>query len=395
MLAFWRNVLYNRKMEENAKEVNAEMTAYQRHGRWKVSTVVFLVLAGAAIAAQSRLLFSLTLVLLPLFAVRCVPLRGLHWGSIVTKLLFTGVFVLAFCLMPKLASPAILVWLIGCAGMFLFHEHWLRGYRMGLYWALCCFAATIALAIPLIQRYQVYGDFFEGLSYDLLRIIMPDRARAQILASAYTAGLASLDAKRAIALENLAKLTNGNVLPWLSSDVLQQLEWSFRATIELTLHTALPDLLVKSTILFSSAMLYLWGISANMPALPNFSRWYLPTQAGRALGILLLLSAVQLFAETETVAMAASMAGCTAFWLFTIQGASAYSYALKSTHVRAREARLPEAASAKDWHRRAAVVLTLLFLPMIPFFLGVVDQIRDPRSLRKDRRHQDEDLHDF
>ena len=77
-------------------------------------------------------------------------------------------------------------------------------------------AAVVALLIMLLQRYQAYGDLYEGLSYDILRVMMNARTRPQVLYSAYVSGLAALDAKRTAALESLAALTGGNVLPSIS-----------------------------------------------------------------------------------------------------------------------------------------------------------------------------------
>lgn len=166
-------------------------------------------------------------------------------------LLVIGAFSSLLLLLPKLLIPSACVWLFGGALMLFLPPGAFRKSRMAMYWAVICFAAVVALLMMLLQRYQAYGDLYEGLSYDILRVIMNARTRPQVLYSAYVSGLAALDAKRTAALESLAALTGGNVLPWLSEDVLQQLEWSLRATIERTLPSIMPDLLVKGIMAFS------------------------------------------------------------------------------------------------------------------------------------------------
>ena len=160
-------------------------------------------------------------------------------------LLVIGAFSSLLLLLPKLLIPSACVWLFGGALMLFLPPGAFRKSRMAMYWAVICFVAVVALLIMLLQRYQAYGDLYEGLSYDILRVMMNARTRPQVLYSAYVSRLAALDAKRTAALESLAALTGGNVLPWLSEDVLQQLEWSLRATIERTLPSIMPDLLVK------------------------------------------------------------------------------------------------------------------------------------------------------
>ena len=243
-------------------------------------------------------------------------------------------------------------------------------------------AAVVALLIMLLQRYQAYGDLYEGLSYDILRVMMNARTRPQVLYSAYVSGLAALDAKRTAALESLAALTGGNVLPWLSEDVLQQLEWSLRATIERTLPSIMPDLLVKGIMAFSLGMLLCWRKFPDAADTPTTDRWFMPTPLGISMAVLLLLSAAQLFTTNATVALAASLLGSVAFWSFAVQGVSAQNFAM----IR---------AGATRGHRWFLTILMVLFVPILPMFAGCVDQIRDPRGLRDDRHRKDDDFSDF
>lgn len=257
-----------------------------------------------------------------------------------------------------------------------------RKSRMAMYWAVICFAAVVALLIMLLQRYQAYGDLYEGLSYDILRVMMNERTRPQVLYSAYVSGLAALDAKRTAALESLAALTGGNVLPWLSEDVLQQLEWSLRATIERTLPSIMPDLLVKGIMAFSLGMLLCWRKFPDAEDTPTTDCWFMPTPLGISMAVLLLLSAAQLFTTNATVALAASLLGSVAFWSFAVQGVSAQNFAM----IR---------AGATRGRRWFLSILMVLFVPILPMFVGCVDQIRDPRGLRDDRHRKDDDFSDF
>ena len=297
-------------------------------------------------------------------------------------LLVIGAFSSLLLLLPKLLIPSVCVWLFGGALMLFLPPGAFRKSRMAMYWAVICFAAVVALLMMLLERYQAYGDLYEGLSYDILRVMMNARTRPQVLYSAYVSGLAGLDAKRTAALESLAALTGRNVLPWLSEDVLQQLEWSLRATIEVTLPSIVPDLLVKGIMAFSLGMLLCWRKFPDAEDTPSADRWFMPTPLGISMAVLLLISAAQLFTTNATVALAASLLGSVAFWSFAVQGVSAQNFAM----IR---------AGATRGHRWFLSILMVLFVPILPMFAGCVDQIRDPRELRSDRHQKDDDFPDF
>ena len=105
-------------------------------------------------------------------------------------LLVIGAFSSLLLLLPKLLIPSACVWLFGGALMLFLPPGAFRKSRMAMYWAVICFAAVVALLIMLLQRYQAYGDLYEGLSYDILRVMMNARTRPQVLYSAYEIGRA-------------------------------------------------------------------------------------------------------------------------------------------------------------------------------------------------------------
>ena len=94
-------------------------------------------------------------------------------------LLVIGAFSSLLLLLPKLLIPSACVWLFGGALMLFLPPGAFRKSRMAMYWAVICFAAVVALLIMLLQRYQAYGDLYEGLSYDILRVMMNARTAAK------------------------------------------------------------------------------------------------------------------------------------------------------------------------------------------------------------------------
>ena len=168
----------------------------------------------------------------------------------------------------------------------------------------------------------------------------------------------------------------------IEQDVLQQLEWSLRATIEITLPSIMPDLLVKGIMAFSLGMLLCWRKFPDAEDTPTTDRWFMPTPLGISMAVLLLLSAAQLFTTNATVALAASLLGSVAFWSFAVQGVSAQNFAMLR-------------AGATRGRRWFLTILMVLFVPILPMFAGCVDQIRDPRGLRDDRHRKDDDFSDF
>lgn len=95
-------------------------------------------------------------------------------------LLVIGAFSSLLLLLPKLLIPSACVWLFGGALMLFLPPGAFRKSRMAMYWAVICFVAVVALLIMLLQRYQAYGDLYEGLSYDILRVMMNARTRPQV-----------------------------------------------------------------------------------------------------------------------------------------------------------------------------------------------------------------------
>lgn len=80
-------------------------------------------------------------------------------------LLVIGAFSSLLLLLPRLLIPSACVWLFGGALMLFLPPGAFRKSRMAMYWAVICFAAVVALLMMLLQRYQAYGDLYEGLSY--------------------------------------------------------------------------------------------------------------------------------------------------------------------------------------------------------------------------------------
>ncbi len=269
--------------------------------------------------------------------------------------------------LPMVLRIPMAVWVVGCAAVLWIPRTWLNELRAAFYWAAVSLMTVMLLICMADGYYQ--GDIFGGLSADLVKWMTPENSRASVLYQAYRSGMAGLDNRRTAALNLLSLTTNGNWLPWLTEDVLQQLEWSLQRTLELLLPTQLPDLLVKGIMLLSLGMLLFRRRLEGEKTAPPLEKWYMPTSLGRSMGVLLLLSVVQYMTADLTVMMSAQMLGCCAFWAFAVQGLAVMRFAMQKEEMGQKKQIL-------------MLLMMLLVLPIVALATGVLDQLKDIRQLR-------------
>lgn len=269
--------------------------------------------------------------------------------------------------LPLVLRIPMAVWVVGCAAVLWIPQTWLNELRAAFYWASMSLMTVMLLICMADGHYQ--GDIFSGLAEDLVKWMTPEGSRASVLYQAYRTGLAGLDSRRKAALTLLSLSTNGNWLPWLTEDVLQQLEWSLQRTLELLLPTQLPDLLVKGIMLLSMGMLLFRRRMEGEKTAPPLEKWYMPTSLGRSMGVLLLFSVVQYMTDDLTVMMSAQMLGCCAFWAFAVQGLAVMRFVMQKEEMGQRKQIL-------------MLLLMLLVLPIVALATGVLDQLKDIRQLR-------------
>lgn len=361
----------------------AAMLAARQRKTGFLHTAAAIVLSGVIAATKSTFLAGVMLALMPFVTAGSVSRdffvlgdepskRGWLWPM---KALLCIPFALCLFLLPKLFLPAGCVWLLGSAVSLFLPERALAGKRTAMYWAAVCAAAIAAMLVMLLERYRAYGDMYEGLSHDIMSLYMNDLTRPQLLYNAYLSGLASLDSERALTLTAWIKLTG--LVSLIPEDILSQLESSFRTTIELALPSVVPDLMVKGTMTFALIMTLIRQKKETTPSIPPATAWYMPTGFGIGMGVFLVLSAIQYMTDNDTVAMMTSMMGSVAFWAFAIQGVAMNSAILKKMNT-------------SRTRRKVIAVITVLFIPIIAVLWGIMDQLRDPRGLRKDMRNEDE-----
>lgn len=284
--------------------------------------------------------------------------------------------------LPMVLRIPMAVWVVGCAAVLWIPRTWLNELRAAFYWAAVSLMTVMLLICMADGYYQ--GDIFGGLSADLVKWMTPENSRASVLYQAYRSGMAGLDNRRTAALNLLSLTTNGNWLPWLTEDVLQQLEWSFQCTLELLLPTQLPDLLVKGVLLLALGMILFRRKLEGEKTAPALENWYMPVHLGIMMGVLLLGSGVQYLTDNLIVMMSAQMLGCCAFWAFAVQGMALMWFSMKKADAKRK--------------KRILILLLLVMIPIIPMFNGVVDQLQDPRHLRPemwDDGGNDDDDDDF
>lgn len=281
--------------------------------------------------------------------------------------------------LPTVLRIPMIVWLVGCAAVLWIPQTWLNELRTAFYWATVSLVTVMLLICMADGYYQ--GDIFSGLAADLVKWMTPEGSRASVLYQAYRTGLAGLDSRRKAALTLLSLSTNGNWLPWLTEDVLQQLEWSFQRTLELLLPTQLPDLLVKGIMLLSLGMLLFRRRLEDEKTAPPLEKWHMPTALGRSMGVLLLLSVVQYMTSDLTVMMSAQMLGCCAFWAFAVQGLAVMRFVMQKEEMGQKKQLL-------------MLLLTLLILPIVALATGMLDQLKDIRQLRPEMWDDGDDRDD-
>jgi len=301
------------------------------------------------------------------------------------------------------ALPADLFWLplvwmaAGLAGTLLpakaYTERIVR-------WSALAVIMLLTVLTALTLRYP--GETAEGIAQEMIDTIQASENRAAILASAYDAGLATLEdesllspfgeilPKHVALTENQLRTLLAGLSPLMNRAAIQlqlygmmqpaaapviperaanELLYSLQTTLEALLRTQMPKMAV-SYVAFTTVLCALlpdeWrrrrGIGDPKDYLPNPEAWKLP-KATATLAAIMYLPGLMLFLTTDrTMRYLFTLISSTAAWAFMYQGAGLLAYWLKKRPY-TRAVRLG-----------SAFAMALIF-PQALEILGMLDQI--------------------
>lgn len=325
-------------------------------------------------------LVAVLLLLLPAL-VSAAEAAGEKWGCLM------GVACLTLWTMPVMPEslalpgwllPAAAVWLASPALYALLADR-LKGNQHFLWWGMTCLVTVMAALIAAMLRYD--GLITDGLAASACQAIdaLPVLQKPQVLVMLFQSGLARLDSEMASYLTAGIKLAG---VLGVSPEIQQQLLWSFRTTLEKALPALLPEILVQWGMLTTLlSALVRDAIRHSLTAkreLPPFTRWHMPTQLGRMAMVLLMLGIVQLLTANAAVAQTAVMCRTLGYWALAVQGAACMVATMKKSYV-------------SSVRCGVMVALGVLIVPFVLLLIGVYDQFADPRGLREDMKHSDDD----
>ena len=232
-------------------------------------------------------------------------------------------------------------------------------------WGAMCAVAWMGLFVILLRIFN--GQVVGGLAQTAVDWVAASPDGNTILLNAYSMGLARLEGTEALAVRFLSVLT---------ADTRMQLLWSLRVSLEETLPQMLCDAVVYHTaltvllcVLFPDWRRRKSGVKGE---LPTMDRWYIPR--GYGLGIC-CLAAGWLFAYMSDggIDMYFGLLCVGVFkTAFLLQGVCFLIWMEKRAGIRSMMRNI--------W----AIVLSLL-APIVPIFMGLIDQRRDTRHLRPDK----------
>lgn len=347
----------------------------------KLSAVLSAMVLGAVFPHVLGQWYTVVLLLaLPLVTAAVCAMKERAAGLV-------GIGCLALWVLPvmpeSLAIPswllvAAVLWLALNAAALLLSDQ-LSGKRLLIYWGYASLMTVITALVTAMYRYD--GLVTDGLAASICARIdaLPVLQKPQVLVMLYQSGLARLDTETARLLAAGVKVAG---VLGVSPEIQQQLLWSFRTTLEKSLPALLPELLVQWGLLMTllsglvKDSLLRWRTGKGQ--LPPFYEWHMPTPLGRMALVLMLLGAIQLFTGNAALAQMAIMCRTLGYWAFAVQGAALLCHGQREH-------------GASNVRCGVLAAIALLLVPFVLMLIGLYDQFRDPRGLREDMQHDEDD----
>lgn len=308
-------------------------------------------LAGAAVM----------LLLLPL-ASECFHAQN---DSATPSLMAVGCATACWQIMPEAAKIAVAVWCFCTLGLV-----WLpvkNAVNRGFAWAAVCALTAATLGGCLAAHYG--GPVSGGLAVDLANVVGSSAKAPSILLNAYQYGYARLEGK----LAKMPALYAGDQIV-MQPEVFQQLMFSIRTTLEETMASLLPELVVywlaATAVLCSAIPDWLRSRSAGWSDLPRFENWHIGRGWGLAIGLMALGYGVPYLTGATVAVSFGRMCGAAFCAAYGLQGMAVMWAAAKLTH------RSPKGQLV--W-----MIVIMIIFPLAFVIYGAADQVMDMRHLRR------------
>ena len=266
-------------------------------------------------------------------------------------------------IMPRDAFALALVW--GACGMGLLFAKPQDAFKRSLIWTGIS-AGVLCLALWELGRCYPQG-IFQGLAERITDWIDSQPDAQSILYRCYQMGYSRLE-------NGVAPAVNLFGLMLMSREVYQQLLYSLRFTLEVTLQVLAPQAIgawLLLTLMLTTALPDLIRRKQGRKGvLPPFGEWSMTTWARRNLNAMAIVYLLSLLAENPVITLVGSLAASVFEYGYMIFGLAV----LEGVGKRMGTARFV---------RRLWMVGCVLFAPFVLILLGMVDRVFDLRKLRR------------
>ncbi|MDD4080017.1 MAG: DUF2232 domain-containing protein [Eubacteriales bacterium] len=173
-------------------------------------------------------------------------------------------------------------------------------------------------------------------------------------------------------------IENGNgwtFTPQVLEEFYKQLAYRIETLLQSLFHGMLTSLGIYIAAIGSYAALRL-GKTAQPDScpdlgMPNFENWHIPRPIGMKLWVLAAGYLLMVLGTSVVIQLAGSLMFNVFFAIYTVQGLAVIDHRLSHTRL-------------NRWLRRALLIVLFIILQPLLVIIGILDQARDSRGLRRD-----------